>query len=76
MRWILILESNNTKMRKGFFITENEDDIQRKMKRKSLITGLSIALITLLGAFSLAMMIIQLESVFSAADFNVIIYSI
>jgi hypothetical protein len=45
-------------MRKGFFITENEDDIQRKMKRKSLITGLSIALITLLGAFSLAMMII------------------
>jgi hypothetical protein len=45
-------------MRKGFFIIENEDDIQRKMKRKRLITGLSIALITLLGAFSLAMMII------------------
>ena len=28
MRWVLIVKSNSLKMRKGFFIVEDEDDLE------------------------------------------------
>ena len=63
-------------MRKGFFITENEDDFEANIKHRRLITILLTSLVTLLGVFSLVMMIIQLKNVDSTLNFNLIFYPI
>ena len=63
-------------MRKGFFITENEDDFEANIKHRRLITILLTSLVTLLGVFSLVMMIIQLKNVDGTLNFNLIFYPI
>ena len=63
-------------MRKGFFIVEEEQDLKDTLRHRRLIEILLPSLISLLGIFSLTMMIIQLNNENSSLNFNLFFYPI
>lgn len=64
-------------MRKGFFIMDDEDDLEDTLTHRRVILTSLASLISLLGVFSLVMMIIQLfNQDGSSLNFNLFFYPI